>query len=177
MRLVLLGSTAVLLTSLSLAADDVVAGVHGTITKVDAATKTIVVKAGDGTEQTLHVARKTTVDGTEAGAKDSFHGLKEGSEVVAHYTTKGTEKTAVEVDKVGKDGVKVVEGTVSAVDRGGKKLVVKTADGTQQAFKLTEHASADTAKDVGMGTEKSAKATVYYTESAGKKIAHFFQSH
>jgi hypothetical protein len=176
MRLVLFGSAAVLLASLSFA-DDVVTAVHGTVTKVDSTTKTIVVKAADGTEQTLHVVGKTTVEGTEAGGKDTLHGLKEGSEVVAHYTTKGTEKTAVEVDKVGKDGVKAVEGTVSAVDRGGKKLVVKTADGTEQAFKLTDHATVDAAKGIGKGTEKSAKVTVYYTESAGKKIAHFFEAH
>jgi hypothetical protein len=25
------------------------------------------------------------------------------------------------------------------------------------------------------GTEKGAKVTVYYTESAGKKVAHFFE--
>ena len=29
-------------------------------------------------------------------------------------------------------------------------------------------------KDVGTGTEKGAKVTVYYTEESGKKIAHFF---
>ena len=55
--------------------------------------------------------------------------------------------------------------------------MVKTADGTEQAFKLTDHATVDAAKDVGKGTEKSAKVTVYYTESAGKKIAHFFETH
>ena len=87
MRLVLFGSAAVLLASLSFA-DDVVTAVHGTVTKVDSTTKTIVVKAADGTEQTLHVVGKTTVEGTEAGGKDALHGLKEGSEVVAHYTTK-----------------------------------------------------------------------------------------
>lgn len=177
MRLFMLGGAAALLASLSFAADDVVSAVHGTITKVDSGTKTVVVKTADGTEHTLHFVGKTTVDGTEAGAKDTFHGLKEGSEVVAHYTTKGTDKTAVEVDKVGKDGIKAVDGTVSSVDRGGKKLVVKTADGTEQAFKLTDHATVDAAKDVGKGTEKSAKVTVYYTESAGKKIAHFFETH
>ena len=58
------------------------------------------------------------------------------------------------------------------IDRGGKKLVVKSADGTEQAFKMADHAAAET----GQGVEKSAKVTVYYTEDAGKKIAHFFQN-
>jgi hypothetical protein len=36
---------------------------------------------------------RTTVHGTQeaaAGAKDAFHGLKDGSEVAVHYTDKGT---------------------------------------------------------------------------------------
>ena len=177
LRLISCASAAVLAGALCFAADDAVTAIHGTITKVDSSTKTVVVKATDGTEHTVHVVAKTSVQGTEAGAKDTFHGLKEGTEVVAHYTTKGTDKTAVEIDRVGKDGIKAVEGTVSTVDRGGKKLVVKSADGTEQAFKLTDHAAVDAAKDVQKGAEKSAKVTVYYTESAGKKVAHFFERH
>ena len=44
-------------------AADVVTAVHGTVTKVDNATKTIVVKTKDGTEHTLHFVAKTTVHG------------------------------------------------------------------------------------------------------------------
>jgi hypothetical protein len=158
-------------------AKEAVEAVHGTITKVDSGAKTIVVKTADGTEHTMHFAEKTTVVGTEAGAKDTFHGLKEGSEVVAHYTTKGSEKTAAEVDKVGKDGLQSSEGTISKLDRGGKSLAVKSADGTEHTFKLADHAAEDGAKDVGKASEKSAKVTVYYTEEAGKKVAHFFEKH
>ena len=70
------------------AADDVVTAVHGTITKLDSGTKTMVVKTKDGTEQTVHFTDKTAVwgaDKTAAGAKDTFKGLSEGSEVIVHY--------------------------------------------------------------------------------------------
>src|SRR5271170_7881971 len=107
-------------------AADVVTAVHGTVTKVDSAAKTIVVKTKDGTEHTLHFVGKTVVHGTEVGAKDTFKGVKEGSEVVAHYTVKGSEKTAVEVDHIGKDGMKATEGTVTEIDRGAKTIAVKT---------------------------------------------------
>jgi hypothetical protein len=171
-----------LLSALGWADEDVVTAVHGTITKLDAGAKTAVVKTADGTEHTIKFVDKTTVhgvkasaDATEAGAKDSFHGLKEGTEVVAHYTTKGTEKTAVEVDKVGKDGVKSVDGTITHIDRAGRTIAVKTADGTEDTFKLSGHAAADAGKDIAKGTEKTAHVTVYYTEEAGKKTAHFFE--
>jgi hypothetical protein len=167
-----------LLSAFGWAAQDVVGAVHGTIVKLDSATKTAVVKTKDGTEHSLKFVDKTTVHGGQATAtstKDAFHGLTEGTEVVAHYTTTGTEKTAVEVDKVGKDGIKSVDGTVTHIDRAGKTLAVKTADGTEDTFRLTDHAAADAGKDIAKGSEKSAKVTVYYTEKAGKKVAHFFE--
>jgi hypothetical protein len=173
-RLFQMGIAMALPLALCLAAD-VVTAVHGTVTKVDAGAKTIVVKSKDGTEHTLHVVGKTTVHGTDAGAKDAFKGLKEGSDVVAHYTVKGSEKTAVEVDRVGKDGLKETEGTVSDIDRGGKTIAIKTADGTVQTFKLADHATVDAGKDIAKGSEKTAKVTVYYTEDAGKKVAHWFE--
>jgi arginine repressor len=171
-----------LLAALSWAADDVVSAVHGTITKVDSASKTIVVKTKDGTEHTIKFVDKTTVHGVKAGSedtakgsKDFAHGLKEGSEVVAHYTEKDTDKTAMEVDDVGKDGIKAVDGTVTHIDRGAKTIAVKTADGTEETFKLSGHAAEDAGKDIGKGAEKTTKVTVYYTEEAGKKTAHFFE--
>jgi hypothetical protein len=166
---------ALILVATVCAAQDVVTAVHGSIKKIDSTTKTIVVKTADGTEHSLHLVAKTTVHGADASAKDSWHGLKEGTEVVAHYTTRGTEDTAVEFDKVGKDGLKATDGAITEVDRGGKKLVVKTADGTEETFRLTGHATEDAGKDMAKGTEKGAKVTVYYTEEAGKKVAHFFE--
>jgi len=163
----------------ALVAQAVVSAVQGTVRKVDSATKTIVVKAADGTEHTFHFVGRTTAHGAEKtaeGAKDAFDGMKEGSEVVVHYTKKGTEETAEEVDHVGRDGLKVGEGIVSKIDRGGKTLVVKTADGTEETYHLTDRAAKDAGKGIAEGSEKSAKVTVYYTEQAGRKVAHFFKT-
>jgi hypothetical protein len=150
----------------------------GVVLKLDATTKTVVVKSADGTEHTVHFLKRTTVhgaQGTAAGAKDAFHGLKEGSEVAVHYTAKGTEESAEEIDNIGKDGLKATEGTVTRIDRGTKTLAVKTADGTEETFRLTDSAAKDAGKDIAEGTEKSAKVTVYYTEEAGHHVAHFFK--
>jgi hypothetical protein len=160
------------------AADDVVSAVHGTITKLDSGTRTIVVKTKDGTEQSVHFTDKTAVwgaDKTAAGAKDAFKGLSEGSEVVVHYAATGAEKSATEVDKVGKDGLKSVDGTVTKVGKDGKTVVVKTADGTEHTFDVAGRDTADAAKAIGKGADKGAKTTVYYTEQGGKKVAHFFE--
>ena len=158
-------------------AADAVTAIHGTVSKVDDQAKTIAVKTKDGTETTIHWASKTTVHGTEAGAKDTFKGVKEGSEVVVHYSEKGTDKTAMEVDKVGKDGLKEADGTVSSIDRGTKTIAVKLSDGTVKTYKMADHAATDAGKDVGKGAEKTAHVTVYYTEDAGKSVVHFFETH
>jgi hypothetical protein len=91
-------------------AADVVSAADGTVEKVNSAGRTIVVKAADGTEHTFHYVDRTAVHGADASAdaaKDSWHGVTKGTEVVAHYTKRGTEETAAEMDKVGKGGLDV----------------------------------------------------------------------
>jgi hypothetical protein len=39
---------------------------------------------------------------------------------------------------------------------------------------FTENAGKDMGKAVGAGTEKGAKVMAYYTDEAGKRVAHFF---
>jgi preprotein translocase subunit YajC len=152
-------------------AQDVASVIHGTVTKVDSATKTVVVKTADGTEHTLKVTGKTTYKGTKAGLDD----LKEGTEVVARTTGKGVDETGVEIGKISKDSLKVTKGTITKVDKTTKTVVVTSADGTEKTFEYAGNAAEDMGKSVGAGTEKSAKVTVYYTEKTGKKIAHFFE--
>jgi len=159
------------LAAVAMAGGDISGTVHGVVTKVDQGTKTITVKTADGTEHTMKLAGKTTVQGT----KEGIGGIKEGSDVAVHYTTKGADKTAVEVDKLGKDGIKSTEGTITKIDRGTKTMVIKGSDGTEQTFKMTDHAADYSGKEIAAGSEKSAKVTVYYTEDAGKKVAHFFE--
>jgi len=151
------------------AAQDLGSIIHGTIKKVDHATKTIVVKTADGTEHTIKVAGDDTVKGT----KDGFNGLKEGTEVVARTTGKGADESAEEVGKISKDGFKSTKGTISKFDKDTKTVVVKTADGTEKTFELSGKALEDAGKDAGKGVAKGTKVTVYYTEDGGKKTAHF----
>jgi hypothetical protein len=137
-----------LLACSAFAADDVASAVVATVKTVDKGTKTVVVKTADGTEHTFHFVGKTVAHGAEAtahGSKDAFEGMKEGDEVVVHYTVKGTVKTAKEIDHIGKDGLQ------------------------------TYHLTVDAGKETGKGLDKAGKVTVYYTEDAGKKVVHFFK--
>ena len=160
------------------AADDAASAIHGTVTKVDAGAKTITVKTKDGTEHTIHYADRTVVKGGEAASdagKDSYKGVKVGSEVVVEYTKKGTVDTADEIDKISKKTAKTMEGTVVRVGKDSKTVTIKTADGTEKTFGTAGKGAEISANDVGKGTEKGAKVTITYTEKAGKAIGHFFE--
>jgi hypothetical protein len=166
--------------SLSLfGAQDVASAVAGTVKTIDRGTKTVVVKTADGAEQTFHVASHAAVHGAKAaghGTVDAFNSLKDGDDVVVHYTARGVEKTGMEFDRIGGDGLQVVEGTSQHIDRAAKTISIKTADGTMQTFHFTDRLARETGEDTARGTEKAGKVTVYYTEDAGKKVAHFFKT-
>jgi hypothetical protein len=155
------------------------ASVEGVVTKIDRASKTVVVKAKDGTEHSMHLVGRTVVHGgqqTYKGAEETAHGVQEGSQVVVHYSKQGTDETAEEIDHVGKDGLKTSDGTITKFDRGARTMTIKTADGTEETYRLSEHASEDAGKDTDDAAKKTAHATVYYSEEAGHKIAHFFKT-
>ena len=153
--------------------------VTGTIEKVDSGAKTVAVKTADGTVQTVKFTEKTTVTGLQDAAKGSELAGKEGGHVIVHTTGEGAEKTAHSVEWVGDKTVHATEGTVEDVGKGSKTVAVKTADGTKETFVVADHAVVTTGKDIGKYSAKGAKkgehVTVYYTEEAGKKIAHVFK--
>src|ERR1700733_9207996 len=93
---------------LGLMAQDVVSAVDGTVKKVDAASKVVVVKTADGTEHTFHYADNLVVHGSKdsvKGTRDALHGVSEGSEVAVHYSVVGGRETAHEIDRLGDDGL------------------------------------------------------------------------
>jgi ribosomal protein L19 len=167
-----------LAVSMAFAAKEKVSAFKGTVMKIDRGAKTAVVKAVDGTEHVVHFTKRTTVHGVEKSAKyadDAFHGLREGSSVVVHYTTKGTEETAEEVDHIGNEGIQTAEGAVVRIDRRGKAMTIRTASGAEETYKLADHASEDAARDLDQAAGKLGSVTVYYTEESGRKVAHFFE--
>ena len=153
--------------------------VTGTIEKVDSATKTIAVKTADGTVETVKFTEKTTVHGLKDAAKGGDLAGKEGSHVIVHTVGEGADKTAHSVEWVGDKTVHATEGTVEDVGEGSKTVAVKTADGTKETFVVADHAVVNSGKDIAsysaQGAKKGQHVTVYYTEEAGKKIAHVFK--
>jgi hypothetical protein len=172
------GLCLLILAPMAFAASDVVSAIKGTVKKIDEGSETIIVETADGTEHAVHFVSHTIVYGigkTRKGAHEAIQSLKEGSEVVVHYTRRGAEKIAAEVDYLGTDGLKRAEGTISRIDRAGKRIIIKTAKGTEETYRLADHAARDARKAVVEGAEQSAKVVVYYVDEGERKVAHFFE--
>ena len=153
--------------------------ITGTIEKVDSGAKTVAVKTADGTVETVKFTDRTTVHGLKDAAKGADLAGNEGGHVIVHAVGEGADKTAHSVEWVGDKPVHATERTVEEVGKGSKTVAVKSADGTKETFKVADHAVVDTGKGVARystrGAKKGEHVTVYYTEEAGKKIAHVFK--
>lgn len=167
---------------ISLAAQNVAGALEGTVEKIDAGAKTVVVDTADGTKHTFHYASDVTVHGAQkagegisSASRGTVRGLQDGGKVAVHYTDVGGRDTAHEFDRLGKDGLQRADGTVTGIDRAAKTISIRTADGARETFHLTDTAAKDTGRDLDKATGKTAKVSVYYTEVAGVKTAHFFE--
>ena len=153
--------------------------ITGTIEKVDSGAKTVAVKTADGTVETVKFTDKTAVHGLKDAGKGADLAGKEGGHVIVHTVGEGADKTAHSVEWVGDKTVHATEGTVEEVGKGSKTVAVKTADGSKETFEVADHAVVNSGKGVARYSAKGAKkgehVTVYYTEEAGKKIAHVFK--
>jgi hypothetical protein len=148
---------------------------EGTIQETYAGANKILVKAADGVEHLFHLGRRSTVHGGDAAGDEALRGLKKGARVVVHYTQQGENLTAEEIDRLGDEGLKQMEGAVIAVNRGDRTLAIRLADGTRQTLRLSDRAAADVGKDIDRAGDGAATVIVYYKDEAGQRVAHYFK--
>lgn len=146
-------------------------GLDGTIDTFEKGAGRVVVKAADGIRHVFHLTGRTAVHGAKTTAEDASAGVDVGSHVVVQYVTEGGEKTAVEMDRVGEDGLHALQGVVAHIDRGAKRLAVRLEDGSAMTLHLTDRA----AKDAGRDVKRADRIVVYYADEGGKHIAHYFR--
>ena len=125
----------------------------------------IVVETEDGVEHVYDAAKGLVVH----GGKDPFAGLKPGTTVIIHYTA---DNTAQEIDRVGGDGLRTMEGVATRIDRGKKEITIRYDNGRIETMKLTDRAAADVGKKIGRDT----RIVVYYADEAGGRVTHYFRS-
>jgi hypothetical protein len=148
---------------------------EGTMKTFYRAANTVIVATVDGVEHAYRFTKDLLVHGGKGAGADALAGLDEGSAVVVHYLTAEAGETAVEIDRVGGEGLKVTEGVIKRIDRGRKQITIRFDNGTTETLQLTEHAAAEAGKDVDEAAADATKIIVYYSDEGGRKLAHFFR--
>jgi hypothetical protein len=130
----------------------------------------VVVTTKDGVEHVYHFTKNLVVHGGKAPGVDTLEALREGTLVVIHHRVNGAQRSAEEIDVLGDEGLKSTEGRVSKIDRRKKEITIRYANGKTETLELTSRAAAES----GTGIDESGGATViYYTDEAGRKVAHY----
>ena len=148
---------------------------EGTVDQTYKAANAVIVKTVDGVRHLFHLTGTTAVHGSESAGAEAFRSLKAGSKVVVHYTAGAGEQTALEVDRVDDKGLKTMQGVVTRVDRAGRKISIRLADGSTQTLRLTERAAIDAGNDVDRAAVDATRVVVYYADEAGQRVAHYFK--
>jgi hypothetical protein len=148
---------------------------EGTVDETSQAGKTVIVKTVDGIRHLFHMTGETTVHGSAAAGADTLRGLEAGSRIVVHYTAKAGRQTALEVDRLDAKGLKTMEGVVSRVDRVGRVMSIRLADGSTQTLRLTDRAATDVGRDVDSAAADATRVVIYYADEAGQQVAHYFK--
>lgn len=147
---------------------------EGTIQDTDEAAHRILVKTADGIERLFHLGGHSAVHGDAAG-DETLRTLKKGTRVVVHYTGEGDNLTAEEIDRLGDQGLKPIQGKVTAVNRDRRTISIKLANGTTQTLQLTDRAASDVGKDIDRASDGTVNVIVYYKNEAGQRVVHYFK--
>ena len=145
---------------------------EGTMKKVYRAANLVIVTTIDGVEHVYHFTKDLLVHGGKGAGVDALQELREGSRVVVHYTVQGAQESASEIDRIGDEGLKVTEATVTRIDRGRKQITIRFDNGTTETLRLTDRAAAEATDVAATG---ATKIIVYYSDEKGHKTAHFFK--
>ena len=167
--------------------------VAGEVRAVDPSGKRLTVGTPDGKQHEIQIEDHTSHQSLKHGAEQMGKGavelakasgdkLKQGTQVVVRYTEKEGRLIGHQVHHAADVTVEKTEVVVQRVEEGGRKVVVKTKDGAEQVYevsKKTTLAAGDKIVEVGetagQKIETGAKATIHWTEDAGRKVAHLFQ--
>jgi hypothetical protein len=122
--------------------------VLGTIESIDSAANAITVRLSDGTDKTWPLAKRLTVNGRAEARSRAESALMARERVVIYYADKSGGETVDHVESINHAMHKVVTGTLVRADKDDKILVLRTANGKEETFRVKNEAVMETADDV-----------------------------
>jgi hypothetical protein len=147
---------------------------EGTMKQLYRAANIVVVTTVDGMEHVYQFTKDLIVHGGKKPGVDALEGLREGTTVVIHKTTGGSQ-AAEEIDVLGEEGLKSTEGTVTSIDRRKKEITIRYNNGKTETLQMTGRAAAESETGIENPGEGVSKVVIYYSDETGHKVAHYFK--
>lgn len=146
----------------------------GTLKTIDLNTNMLVVTPLAGADVTFKVDPRTTrIHDFEASPTLARLAKKTGAGLVVHFTGGGSDVTAVELDYIGHQPMKVTTGTIVRIEKLTRVIVVKTPTGAEEKLQLAVNAPIELATGLIAFDAFSGKlnepVSLYYTEGRGHK--------
>ena len=145
--------------------------VLGTIENVDSAANTITVRLSDGSDKTLQLAKRLTLNGREETRSRAESGLAAQERAVIYYTDKSGDETVVDVESLNHAMRRTVTGTLISADKDAKRLVLRTANGKDETFRVQNDAVIETGDSVMIFAQfepqLGSQITLHYVDPLG----------
>jgi hypothetical protein len=145
--------------------------VLGTIENIDSAANTITVRLSDGTDKTLPLAKRITVNGRGETRSRAESSLTAQERAVIYYTDNSGDETAVDVESLSHAMPRTVTGTFISGDRVNKTVVMRTANGKEETFRVQDSAVIETGDSVmtfaQFEPQSGAQITLHYDDPLG----------
>ena len=145
--------------------------VLGTIENVDTAANTITVKLSDGTDKTLQLAKRLMVNGREETRSQAESALTARERAVIYYTNEGGGETAIDLESLNHVMRKTVTGTLISANKDNKIVVLRTAGGKEESFRVQSDAVIETGDGVMLFEQFEPQAdelvTLHYEDPLG----------
>lgn len=142
-----------------------------TIENIDSAANTITVKLPDGTDKTLQLGKRLTVNGREETRDRAESAMTAQERAVIYYTDNDGNETAVEVESLSHVMRKTVTGTLTSADKSNKTVVLRMADGKDETFRVQNDAVIETSDSVmtfaQFEPQSGAQITLHYVDPLG----------
>jgi hypothetical protein len=167
--------------------------IAGTVEEIGPNGSYLIIKSSDGTTHRVETTPQTEVHGhakvagepgkrLEEVSKDVVKDVKKGTMVAVHYSEKEGKLVAHKIGHLYSETVKTSEVVIHKVGDTGEKVFIKTKKGTEEAYDVSKKAVvtsgkkiSEISKVVADKTVEGTKATVHYTEEAGRKVIHFIE--
>ena len=145
--------------------------VLGTIENIDSAANTITVRLADGTDKTLQLAKRLVVNGREETRNRAESALTAQERAVIYYTDKGSDETAVDVESLNHAMRRTITGTLISADKGNRTVVLRTANGKEETFRVQNDAVIESSDGVMIFAQfepqAGAQITLHYQDPLG----------